>query len=687
MKYPLLILFLVLASLPVYAAVNAAVTSPVDGALLAGNEEIGITFDGTANVTIEYNTSVGTYESLNASTGEASPYSFSWQTANGSFPDGAYGLRVTVTNATDAADEDVLLVQDLTIDNTPPAVSGVSANETYLRSDASLRLEATVTDATTSVDAVNASNSLTVAMPLVSGTLYRADTTPASLGCTSEGTCTITVSANDSLGNVNGSLTITVTVDDTNPAVTSAATNDSAAGPDESVRITVTATDANLSSITVGNSSTVAMNVAGGSTYEANTTYTSLGCAAGSCLLRFTATDAAGNTNDTESLQVVADGTAPNLTLNAPANATSTNNQTVLFNWTSTDAVDSDLTCTLYLNGTANETSTGSGEFTATKTLAESTQSWYVTCADDTPNNATSSTRSITIDLTDPVLSQSSGSITSSSATIASTADESVTFTIYYGTTSGSLTQTASGGTGTTASTALSSLSASTAYYFATQGCDAAGNCANTSESSLTTSSASSGGGGGGGGGTPALSRTGSAVTLTPKFGRYTFQHDRIVHYVRVSEITDEHATIVFTSDPVEVQLGIGESENIDITGDAVPDVYVEVISLAETSVRFILGTARTEDDGQETGTPPPQDTGTAGEDLSAIPPSETLAGDFLGEAESTAPGSAPAQPEDESGTQAEASNNTRSITAPAVIGSLLILIVVGSLIAWLRKK
>ena len=115
---------------------------------------------------------------------------------------------------------------------------------------------------------------------------------------------------------------------------------------------------------------------------------------------------------------------------------------------------------------------------------------------------------SIIIDNTLPILSNiQSTNIGTSSATITWTTNENANSTTYYGTTPSTTSLTGSATFVTAHSISLSSLSASTLYYYNVSSCDAAGNCNTSTQYSFTTSTndggtggGSSGGGGGGGG-------------------------------------------------------------------------------------------------------------------------------------------------------------------------------------------
>ena len=109
---------------------------------------------------------------------------------------------------------------------------------------------------------------------------------------------------------------------------------------------------------------------------------------------------------------------------------------------------------------------------------------------------------SVIIDNTLPTLSSIQAiNIGTSSATITWTTDENANSTTYYGTTISTTSNLNSATSVTSHSISLSSLSASTLYYFNVSSCDAAGNCNTSTQYSFTTSAIDNGNGGGGGGG------------------------------------------------------------------------------------------------------------------------------------------------------------------------------------------
>jgi hypothetical protein len=123
--------------------------------------------------------------------------------------------------------------------------------------------------------------------------------------------------------------------------------------------------------------------------------------------------------------------------------------------------------------------------------------------ANDTSGNAaTPASVTFTVDTTAPTLNAYSSSVTSSGATITANASESANISVSYGTSATTLTSTATTTAFATSGTVtLSSLSASTTYYYNITMCDQAANCATNGTYNFTTSASGGGGAGGGGAG------------------------------------------------------------------------------------------------------------------------------------------------------------------------------------------
>ncbi len=131
--------------------------------------------------------------------------------------------------------------------------------------------------------------------------------------------------------------------------------------------------------------------------------------------------------------------------------------------------------------------------------LADGTYNMYVSVTDGFGNTSTSSARTFTVnnDLTGPIITPGSNTISTSTATIEWTTNENASSSIAYGLTASYGTVSTSSGH-TTHSVSLSGLTPSTTYHYSIHAVDAVGNITDTSDATFTTSAyaaPSSGGG------------------------------------------------------------------------------------------------------------------------------------------------------------------------------------------------
>ena len=228
----------------------------------------------------------------------------------------------------------------------------------------------------------------------------------------------------------------------------------------------------------------------------------------------------------------------------------------------------------------------------------------------------------ISADITAPVLSViANSSITSSGATITWTTDEDSNSTVYYGTTVNTETETGSATLETSHSVALSSLSASTVYYYNVSSCDSSANCNISEQENFTTSAAASqdnpssggsSGGGGGGSSTPAATTTTTVATseivkqTLPKLELIETEQGQILdyeggrqiiklsnsvdHIFVIDKVSDEEASFTLYSEPISFTLKNEESKEIDINSDKIADVkflLVEILSGGKVNVQI----------------------------------------------------------------------------------------------------
>ncbi len=198
----------------------------------------------------------------------------------------------------------------LFVDDAGPVVTGVSVtNATNVTSAVAVNIQATVTDVSGVASVVANGNT----MYLLSGNIYHANLTAGDLGCSSDAVCPITINATDTLGNYNDTETTSYYVDDTNPAVTLPSAVPTEVKSASALYIGVAVSDvSNVTSVVSNNS--VAL-TKGATTWNVTTTAADLGCAANAvCTIGFTATDMAGNANNSVVTTVIVDDTAPVVT-------------------------------------------------------------------------------------------------------------------------------------------------------------------------------------------------------------------------------------------------------------------------------------------------------------------------------------------------------------------------------------
>ncbi len=289
------------------------------------------------------------------------------------------------------------------VDASMPIVHTVLANETYVKSTDLINFSAFVNDTSLVSVTLNGTN---MTGDMVNGGIFYTINSTSDFGCEDiEGTCTFFVSASDTVGNVNDTESVTVTVDDIAPRVTSFSVvdADNMVMNTTSVVVRANITDASVASVTVNGT---AMSQSG-DYYQVTTTMAALGCAPdGECTLGITATDAAGNINSTETTTITVDTTAPTMNLTYPGNNTWRKVTTPKLNYSFVDAYSDNASCTLSINSvdftsTVNNDTQKQVYVTGASLSSGSTYTWTVACTDLAGNVGTSS-RVIKIDTVKP---------------------------------------------------------------------------------------------------------------------------------------------------------------------------------------------------------------------------------------------------------------------------------------------
>lgn len=513
----------------------------------------------------------------------------------------AEGICVLTFNATDALGHSNNSVSvNVGVDGSNPAVTGASANDYYVSSSETVEVNISVTD-----NSALASVTLNgTSMTSIGSGKYQANITPGSYSCTS-GACVLVFTAIDQPGNVNNSVSIVLQVDNANPTVSSASLNNTLITSGDSLQVNVTVTDSNLSSVYVGSGNTwVLMSDIGSNIYQTNKTGTQLGCTStGTCTLRFNSTDEAGNTNNSVTTTISVDNSNP-VVSGGSVNVTSAKNNTIVSVSLSTvtDSPAGVLSATA--NGRAMSNVTGTWQVLASgSTLScgpEGTCTITFIVTDNLGNVNNTATATYIIDETAPTVSSAfTGSAGSTTATVSSSGlSESAVCAVNYGTNSSNLNLFATGTLSSTGAISLTSLSASTIYYFNVTSCtDAAGNANNSlgfAIANFTTSAAPSGGGGGGGGGgsytttsTIELGDLTGAETSTElgKGDSIEFDHagadgNKYQHHVKVLSMGSNYANFEVASEPQTFTLYTGQSREVDLDGDAKDDIRVSMMDI-----------------------------------------------------------------------------------------------------------
>jgi hypothetical protein len=122
--------------------------------------------------------------------------------------------------------------------------------------------------------------------------------------------------------------------------------------------------------------------------------------------INVTIKDLAGNSNSTELFHFYVDNTAPLISLATPENNTWSNNSNINFIFNFTDALSPNASCSLYINGSLNQTNNsvinGSETIFSVSGLGEGAHSWYINCTDLAGNTKQSEKRTINIDTIAP---------------------------------------------------------------------------------------------------------------------------------------------------------------------------------------------------------------------------------------------------------------------------------------------
>jgi len=231
----------------------------------------------------------------------------------------------------------------------------------------------------------------------------------------------------------------------------------------------------------------------------------------------------------------------------------------------------------------------------------EDAYSWKCLSINNNSDESSNSNFTITYDVTNPPIENISESVSTTSVTIGWGSDELVNASVNYGTSVSLGINSSNVDFRLNHSIGLSGLSASTLYYYNLTSCDQSGNCVVNGINSFTTSAAivvtSSGGGGSSGekiyyAPAASFSNGGHSQELKAR-DKLKFQINSGSHSLSVLKINSNHTEIVIASDPIKVNLSIGEERKFNLTSPYYYDLFVKLNSIsgvkANLTIRNIL--------------------------------------------------------------------------------------------------
>ena len=415
----------------------------------------------------------------------------------------------------------------------------------------------------------------------------------------SDGTSWIwNVVCNDTANNTaNATSNFTLTIDTTYPTIDfSALTESNFSNKSQNyIEVNVSWTETNFQNITWDINGTEYVNTT--ATYWYNET----GIGDGNYTFNVTICDKAGNCNNTATRLIILDNSSPQINFSTGSEV---NNSNISRLWIYSDITLTELylkNVTWNINGT--ETVYNSSTLNHNQTsLGNGTYYYNVTVCDYAGNCNTTETREILINTSLPpvVNNVTNSSISSSGATIAWSTLDYGNLTVYYGSANNSyfnLNQTSDNQV-KSSSISLSSLSASTTYYYKVSSSNSYGISTNSSVYNFTTSAADSGNGGGsgGGGGGGGSTSAATAIALTTTATKYTGlkRNDKLAfvsgsggHTLAISQVKNDNVEFVLQSDPVKFTLALGEEKKIDLGSNE--QLYIKVENIQSRKADIIL--------------------------------------------------------------------------------------------------
>lgn len=214
---------------------------------------------------------------------------------------------------------------------------------------------------------------------------------------------------------------------------------------------------------------------------------------------------------------------------------------------------------------------------------------------------------SISYELISPNISSVLSTATTTSSTVSWTTNENSNATFSYGTNSSNLNNSILNSSySTNHSVLLSDLASSTVYYYNITSCDPAGNCIIDGSYSFTTATpeappsggGSSGGGGGGGSANTNKTYNINSEEIIRGYTKDLAKNDQIkfslageakLHSLVIDEISKNYARITIKSNPIIINLNIGESVKLNLTSPNFYNLDVRLESISNNKANITI--------------------------------------------------------------------------------------------------
>jgi hypothetical protein len=291
------------------------------------------------------------------------------------------------------------------VDLTPPYTTINTVSNTYYNSTTPLINFTSLDNLSTTINYTIYVNSTAN----VTGQTTNNTLTGVNLVQVPEGNHSVTVQGTDMAGNKANSSSIRIIVDLTAPTVTLNSPAEGYSTTATGVMFNWTAVDSLSASFNCSLIIDGATNTTASTSNNTATTTTVLSITEGSHNWTVACRDLANNNataSQTRNFSV--DRTNASILLNRPLNRTHFNTTTVNVNWTAIDAIDTSLTCSIYIDGSLNASGIASANNTPTNRtiigFTDAWHSWNISCTDDATNTNSSLVNRFLIDTTFPTI-------------------------------------------------------------------------------------------------------------------------------------------------------------------------------------------------------------------------------------------------------------------------------------------